>query len=531
MSLRIRRGTDAQRQLITPDEGELIYTTNMQKLFIGDGATLGGINIGQTLAGTGLVFDTVTQTLQTTSQGGSGGLSSVSADLNPALGGNLNLNSHNITGTGTIGIIGTMYASQGLGGNLLLNGNNIVGANSTTLLTSAGVLSAVGGLGANLPLNGNSITGTGAINITGALSATSLGANLALGGYSINGSGNISITGALSATNLGANLALGSYAINGSGSINITGAITGTTLGGTLSTAAQPNVTSVGTLTSLTTSGTFTNNTATLSADTLTISGALPVLKVGTTSSVTNIIVTSRTDIPGMTVRGALSGSAGLTQNEPNYATYAYKGTAESPTILGVGDSAGAFNFQGYVNFGSYGAIPATLAQIGCIVNTVGDLVSAPATGTLQFSLTNGLNPSTVVTAKLTNTGVFTAPSLLASGTGGVGYGPSGAGTGNTVTQATSRGTPVTVNAPCGSITLFSTTTTAGQITTFAVSNNTVAATDVVVVSVKTATGLYFPSVTTVTANSFTVAIYTPNAVVAAEAPVLNFAVIKSVAN
>lgn len=45
MALRLRRGTDSQRQLITPVEGEMIYTTDTRELYVGDGDTVGGIKI------------------------------------------------------------------------------------------------------------------------------------------------------------------------------------------------------------------------------------------------------------------------------------------------------------------------------------------------------------------------------------------------------------------------------------------------------------------------------------------------------
>lgn len=51
MALRLRRGTDAQRQTLdgvslpVPVEGELIYTTDTKKLFVGDGSTAGGIAV------------------------------------------------------------------------------------------------------------------------------------------------------------------------------------------------------------------------------------------------------------------------------------------------------------------------------------------------------------------------------------------------------------------------------------------------------------------------------------------------------
>lgn len=43
MSLRLRRGTDGERLAITPEAGELIFTTDTKTVFVGDGATPGGI--------------------------------------------------------------------------------------------------------------------------------------------------------------------------------------------------------------------------------------------------------------------------------------------------------------------------------------------------------------------------------------------------------------------------------------------------------------------------------------------------------
>jgi len=44
--LKVRRGTDAQRQQLIFDQGELIYTTNTNRMFVGSGATLGGVVVG-----------------------------------------------------------------------------------------------------------------------------------------------------------------------------------------------------------------------------------------------------------------------------------------------------------------------------------------------------------------------------------------------------------------------------------------------------------------------------------------------------
>ena len=48
MSLRIRRGTDAERTGVTFLEGELVYTTDTKKLYLGDGTTAGGIAVDST---------------------------------------------------------------------------------------------------------------------------------------------------------------------------------------------------------------------------------------------------------------------------------------------------------------------------------------------------------------------------------------------------------------------------------------------------------------------------------------------------
>ncbi len=50
MALQIKRGTDSQRGAITPAAGELIFTTDTKKLFVGDGTTVGGIQVDTTLS-------------------------------------------------------------------------------------------------------------------------------------------------------------------------------------------------------------------------------------------------------------------------------------------------------------------------------------------------------------------------------------------------------------------------------------------------------------------------------------------------
>ena len=82
MALRFRRGLDIERQAVVFVEGEPTYTTDNKEFFIGDGVTPGGIQIG--------------------------GINSVLDDTTPRLGGNLDLNSNNIIGSGDIEITGNL---------------------------------------------------------------------------------------------------------------------------------------------------------------------------------------------------------------------------------------------------------------------------------------------------------------------------------------------------------------------------------------------------------------------------------------
>lgn len=103
-------------------------------------------------------------------------------------------------------------------------------------------------------------------------------------------------------------------------------------------------------------------------------------------------------------------------------------------------------------------------------------------------------------------------------------------GAGGAVTQSGSRTTGVPLNAPTGTITLAS---AAGSPTpaTFTVANSTVAATDVVVLSVKSgATNNYSFNVSAVAAGSFNITFWAQTGT-AVDAPVVNFVVLKGAAS
>jgi|CryBogDrversion2_2_1035213.scaffolds.fasta_scaffold03147_2 hypothetical protein len=153
---------------------------------------------------------------------------------------------------------------------------------------------------------------------------------------------------------------------------------------------------------------------------------------------------------------------------------------------------------------------------------------TVPNAGTLSGATLASNILSSNLTSLGTLTSLLSSGSILSSGTAGIGYAN---GAGGTVTQTSSRTNTVTINHTTGAITLYSTTTTAGQVTTFIVTNSTVTINDIVSTSVRTSTGVYFVNVTQVAAGSFSLSVYTPSAVVSAEAPVINFAVIKGSVN
>lgn len=140
--------------------------------------------------------------------------------------------------------------------------------------------------------------------------------------------------------------------------------------------------------------------------------------------------------------------------------------------------------------------------------------------GTLGASSTLGLQWAT------TGTFNFSNGFLGNTANSNLGY---AAGSGGAVTQLTSRTTGVTLNKITGAITLFAAAGTAA-FTTFTVTNSTVAATDTIILSVKSGTNVYLVHVTAVAAGSFNITFNTTGGT-SSDSPVINFAVIKAAAS
>ena len=169
------------------------------------------------------------------------------------------------------------------------------------------------------------------------------------------------------------------------------------------------------------------------------------------------------------------------------------------------------------------------------------DLSTATAVGTSILSEANGGTGVNDLTQLDTDFGVLNSNtisaedgdisttgtgSIVATGTGKIGY---GTGSGGAVTQITNRTTGVTPDNTNGAITLVS---AAGSATfaSFTVTNSTVDATDTVIVNQQSGTDLYMIHVTNVSAGTFDITFATTGGTTP-EAPVFNFAVIKAVAS
>jgi len=177
-----------------------------------------------------------------------------------------------------------------------------------------------------------------------------------------------------------------------------------------------------------------------------------------------------------------------------------------------VTDLAGATN-----NYGFRGAVSSG-------VNKWNFYASGTADNAFNGNTRFGSTTAPVATVDVTGSVAATTSIRSSGGTSGIGY---ATGAGGTVTQNTSRTTPVTLDKVTGAITL---TSAAGSASyqSFTVTNSAVAATDVVIVNQKSGTDKYITLVTNVAAGSFQITFATTGGTTT-EQPVFNFAVIKAV--
>lgn len=162
-----------------------------------------------------------------------------------------------------------------------------------------------------------------------------------------------------------------------------------------------------------------------------------------------------------------------------------------------------------------------SLGTIG-IQGYAANVITFAATGTYQFDFSTVDSGTTITIFDLNRP-------LLGSIESAVGY---STGTGGTVTQITSKSTGVTLNKRCGQITMNAAALAAAAEVSFTLTNSTVAATDVVMVSIASGAtaGAYSVQCDATAAGSCRISVGNRSTGSLSEAIVLNFVVIKAVA-
>lgn len=256
-----------------------------------------------------------------------------------------------------------------------------------------------------------------------------------------------------------------------------------------------------------------------------------------TSSAATGIKVTGAAAAGGVAVVVTSSGTnENATIDAKGSGTLTLNGTATGAVVVGSVATVASANASALA-VGPNGATNPALKVNGSVSSAatgVEVIGRAAAAGASVAVISSGTNENLTIDAKgsgtislnATGTGNVTSPrGIVSTGTAGIGY---ATGAGGAVEQASSRTTGVTVNKTAGAITLVS---AAGSTSpaSFTVTNSTVAATDVVILSQKSGTDIYDLSVSAVAAGSFRITFNTKSGTTT-EQPVINFAVIKAVA-
>jgi hypothetical protein len=127
MALKLRRGTSTTRTNYTFAEGELVYTTDTKKLYVGDGTTPGGTLVTGS-GGSGVEINGITDNTTEGTVVMTLGDALISLDTAVSLGGDLDITNYQIDGDGDINITGDITASGS--GTGIITANSFVGDGS-----------------------------------------------------------------------------------------------------------------------------------------------------------------------------------------------------------------------------------------------------------------------------------------------------------------------------------------------------------------------------------------------------------------
>ena len=390
--------------LTTPTGGQTVIAGNTgnsdisgQTLSISGNATIGNIiSSGGNITGANVISaNLLTGTLTTGSQ--------------PNLTSHGTLTSLSVSGISNLGAVGNVTITGGSSGQVL--STNGSGGLSFISVSSAGV--------SNGNSNVNIATANGNVTITSAGNTT-----MTITGTGANVSGTLSVSG---------NATIGNIISSGSGG-NITGAnvISANLFTGTLTTAAQPNITSTGTLASLsvTGNGTFGNVSATTftgalsgaatsatTAGTVTTAAQPNITSTGTLASISVSGTSNLGAVGNVTITGGSSGQV-LSTNGSGGLSFI---SVSSSGISNGNSNVNIATANGNVTITAVGNTTMTVTGTGANISGTLSVSGNAAFANLTSNGTGGnITGANVISANtISVSGNATIGNIVSSGTGG----------------------------------------------------------------------------------------------------------------
>ena len=485
-------------------------------------------------------------------------------------------NSNVIVGTTTLTLGSTVTSINGLSlSNVTISSGNVTISNVTTTNVTAttanvttanvGTLVVIGDatVGGNTTVTGNITAAKGTFtsaNVTGT-------ANVQVIAVTQNATvaGNVTITGNVSA----ANGTFTSANVSGTANVSTLAVVINTTIGGNATVTG--NVTAaklIPTGTSVTGNGLYlpaanalglsTNGTNAVYIDSsqnvgigtsspasrLHVAGANPVVNIQNTGSTTGNGV-----LRFQGSAGTNQGGIGTNVNVGDVGNLEFLNGATTNMVLtssgnvGIGTTTPVGRLTSEVN--TSGTVVNTLtlnnnaagAGNGTALNFYASNASQPFTGRINSLDDGNYGYHTVFSNKVGGSlgaGALTermridsSGNVLVTSAAGLGY---GTGSGGTVTQATSKGTAVTLNKPTGQITMNASALAANTTATFLVNNSLITATDTIIVNTSGVAGSqYNVWASDISAGTFYMQLRNITSGSLSEAVKINFAIIRGV--
>lgn len=185
--------------------------------------------------------------------------------------------------------------------------------------------------------------------------------------------------------------------------------------------------------------------------------------------------------------------------------------------------------YNGVVYYSKINSNTGNTPTIGANWGDIADLISAVVhkSGNESIDGVKTFTSSPIVPAPTVSGNIITMDNIIQKTAVGIGY---GTGAGGTVTQLTSKSTPVTLNKPSGQIVMNNAALAAGAGVSFGVANSLVTSSDNIIVShqsVGAGSGIYSVGVDAITTGAFGIYVKNTGGASLSEDIVLNFTIIK----